>query len=188
MIDKKLALLKHLGVDYFTFDEDDFFIGDEDDTLKDFSEKCSEEYDEYFQDSTEGDDQTTQVPMSLEEWKESEGKTFENYCWAELSTVDDEVGNDYGNTFEYDGDEYLVLDYQESEDEYDERCESTIEDCYMCDIPKKGFLYNYLINNMDDLVEDYQTGTSKANELNGYDGTEGEEEIDGTTYYIYRQS
>lgn len=102
---------------------------------------------------------------------------------SEVTSELDSIVNTYGNTYSYYREEYLVLTDEEADDEWDDALENYIDEVIMPEIPE--------------CYQDYfdREGWKKDAEYDGrghslstYDGCENEEEVNGTTYYIYRQS
>jgi len=82
------------------------------------------------------------------------------------------------DTYSYGNKEYLVLDYDEAEERYDEYLDSYIEEIVLPEIPQH---YHYYFDE-ESWKRDARINGEKASALASYDGNEYEE--DG--YLIYR--
>ena len=81
-----------------------------------------------------------------------------------------------------DGDEYLVLTDDEADTMAREDGYNYFDDIILSEVPE--FIHRYI--DQDSWVEDYlQDG--RGNIIARYDGVEDTQEINNTTYYIYRQ-
>lgn len=96
------------------------------------------------------------------------------YCQNNLTEIEPYDVDDYSNN-------YLVLTDEEANDKWEEYLENYIEDCILPELPKH--LQNYFDTERwkDDAKYD-----GRGHSLSSYDGNEYEEEVNGTTYYIYR--
>ena len=78
------------------------------------------------------------------------------------------------------GNSYKVFTDDEAEKEFEESVECSVDDV-MSEIPERLHQYfdkeSYIEDNFND----------RGSQLNPYDGCEYEEEVNGTTYYIYKQ-
>ena len=79
------------------------------------------------------------------------------------------------------GEEYLVLTDDEADDQEDEHLENYIDDCM--EIPEH--LMGYF--DREKWKKDARMD-GRGHSLSSYDGSEYEEEVNGTTYYIYRRN
>lgn len=79
--------------------------------------------------------------------------------------------------------EYLVVTDDEADDLWDEDLEAYIDDCVLPGVPEttQGYF------DRDAFKKDARMD-GRAHSLNRYDGNEYDEEIDNTTYFIYRQN
>jgi len=93
---------------------------------------------------------------------------------VEETTYDDQ-------SFEADGGEYRVLTDCEADQAWSDSIDSYIEDCVLPEMPEH--LQNYFDH--DSFKRDCEFD-GRGHSLNGYDGSEEEERINGTWYYIYR--
>jgi len=90
--------------------------------------------------------------------------------------------SDYGDClYEYAGQEYLVCTDDEADEKEDEQLESYIDECL--EIPEHVEKYF----DREAWKEDARIN-GRGNCLNRYDSSEDEEEVNGETYYIYRQN
>jgi hypothetical protein len=87
----------------------------------------------------------------------------------------DEAESDFGS------DTYKVLTDDEADELLDERLEEYIDDCVLCNIYEEYHRYF----NRDEWKSD--NTDDRGHWLNYSDGSEEEETINGTTYYIYKQ-
>lgn len=83
-----------------------------------------------------------------------------------------------------DGEErtYRVLTDEEADKAWEDSLDNYLEDFVMSEIPEAYQMYF----DKEAWKRDARTNSWRGNELNYYDGSEDEEEINGTTYYIYR--
>jgi len=92
------------------------------------------------------------------------------------------VYNQYGGTYSFDnGDEYLVCDNDEAEQYWDESIEQYIDDCVLPEISEQYRSYFDYESFKRDCSFD-----GRGHTLNSYDGTEYEETVNGTTYFLYQ--
>ncbi len=82
------------------------------------------------------------------------------------------------DTYSYGNKEYLVLNYDESEEKYEEYLDSCIEEIVLPEIPK----YYHIYFDEESWKRDSRINGDKASALASYDGNE--YEVDG--YLIYR--
>ena len=98
---------------------------------------------------------------------------FLTYCQNNLTEVKP-YEDDYSN-------DYLVLTDEEAYDRWDESMDSYIEECILPELPKNLHYYFDSEKWKKDASHD-----GRGHSLASYDGEEHEEEVNGTTYYIYR--
>ena len=79
--------------------------------------------------------------------------------------------------------DYLVLTDYEADNKWDEYLENLLDDCILPDLPETA--RNYF--DRESWIEDAKYD-GRGHSLSSYDGSEYDEEINGTTYYIYRQN
>ena len=106
------------------------------------------------------------------EWEEeNEGDlSFEDFCEQELTEVE-----------EYEEEDYMVLTDSEADDRWEESLDSYLEEC----------IYPELTGNLKDYFDEDKWKQDarydgRGHSLSSYDGNENEEDVNGTTYYIYR--
>ena len=157
--EKVIALAQHLGIDLEPdFDENDsYYVANR------------EDYDT--------DEEYKQAQTELDEEKE---KAREDAIYEVTSELDSII-NSYGNTYEYYREEYLVLTDSEADTEEDEALDRYIEELIMPEIPEP---LQYYFN--EELWKRDARMDGRGHTLATYDGCEYEEEVNGTTYYIYR--
>jgi hypothetical protein len=91
----------------------------------------------------------------------------------------------YGNNiYEYGNQEYQVLTDDEADREEEEYVENLIEECYIPGDTKNNPIYDYI--DMDRWVKDWCG--NRGENLNSFNGEEHYENVNGTTYYIYRKN
>ena len=114
----------------------------------------------------------------LEEDESNAERTFEEYVAHNCTEVED-----YADYCTLDGSrkEFLVLDDNEAQDRFVQCLQDYIDDCIMPTIPESLRYY------FDDekWIKDAEID-GRGHTLASYDGCENEEEVNGTTYYIYR--
>lgn len=101
---------------------------------------------------------------------------FEEAQRIEVSSYDDCV-------FEYGSEEYLVCTDSEADEKWDEYLDNYIEECVLPEIPEA--YRNYFD---EDAWKSDAENDGRGHSLNPYDGSEDEQKVNGTTYYIYRQN
>ena len=79
------------------------------------------------------------------------------------------------------GEEYQVLTNDEADEEWERNLDSYIDECL--EIPDHVKPYFD-----EDKWKDDARIDGRGHSINHYDGTEEEEEVNGTTYYIYRRN
>lgn len=77
--------------------------------------------------------------------------------------------------------EFTVFTDEEADAEWEQYLESYIEDCVIGEIPEQYRMWFDTEGFMEHLKTD-----GRGHSLNGWDGQEHEYEIDGETYYIYK--
>lgn len=87
----------------------------------------------------------------------------------------------YDNTFEADGGEYLVLTDDEADEAWNDSLDNYIDDCILPEIAEPYRMYFD-----DEKWKDDAKVDGRGHSLASYDGGEDYEDINGTTYYIYR--
>jgi len=106
-----------------------------------------------------------------------------------LDITPEEAYNDieesrYGNNnYKYGNQEYLVLTDSEADNLLDECLDNYINECIISQLPKAYQNYFDSESWKHDAKND-----SRGYSLASYNGREYEEEVDGTTYYIYRKN
>ena len=83
--------------------------------------------------------------------------------------------------FEADGGEYLVLTDNEAGEKWEESLDIYIDECILPELPD-AYLYHF----DDEKWKKDARHDGRGHSLNHYDGSEEEQEINGTVYYIYR--
>ncbi len=92
-----------------------------------------------------------------------------------------EIEFEYDNTFSCNGEEFMVLTDEESDDMWDEQMDNYIDDCILDQMPTN--LRSYFDYERFKKDESY---SGRGALLSGYDGIENEVEVNGDDYYIYR--
>lgn len=88
---------------------------------------------------------------------------------------------DEGEYYEANGSEYRVLMDSEADEANDESIQNYIEECILPELPEA---YRYYFDDEKFIRDARMDG--RGHNLNHYDGTEYEEQINGTYYYIYQ--
>ena len=178
--EKAIALLQYHSEDFFTIELEDetlIFEGDEEEARTDFL------------DDIEG---TEEADIDA---------NFAIYCQNNLTEVE-EYEDDYNN-------DYIVL----TDDEADEKAKEYIREslwafnasfiAYQVDLDEEVIqaihdngkcegnndtIYNLIkkCGSIDDFVEEAISSDGRRHFMSSYDGEENEEEVNGTTYFIYR--
>lgn len=104
-------------------------------------------------------------------------------CLEEDLTTDDldsiiENGNHH---FGIGNKEWIIVTDQEGDELWDEHLDNYIDDCVMSEIPK--YYQNYF--DSEKFKQDCKFN-GRGHSLAGYDGYENTQNVNGTTYYIYR--
>jgi hypothetical protein len=102
--------------------------------------------------------------LSFEEWLEDNG-----------TEVDVEEYDEYGD--------WKVYTDTEADDAWEESLDSYLDDCILPALPKALQCYFDRESWKSDARMD-----GRGHSLSGYDGNECEQEVNGTTYYLYRQN
>lgn len=94
----------------------------------------------------------------------------------------------YGNNYyTYGNKEYQVLTDSEADDEERGYVEQLIEDCYLSDLTRNNKNHPVLqFIDMDAWLDSWCG--NRGENLSSWDGCEHDEEVNGTTYYIYRKN
>lgn len=94
---------------------------------------------------------------------------------SEITVIDEQ------ENYEVDGNEYRVLTDSEADEANDESIQNYIDECILPELPEQYQSY------FDDeaFMRDARMD-GRGHNLNYYDGTEYEEQINGTWYYIYQ--
>ena len=104
------------------------------------------------------------------EEENEDGLTFEDFCEQELIEVE-----------EYEEEDYMVLTDWEADDRWEESLDSYLEECIYPELT--GNLKYYFD---EDKWKQDARDDGRGHSLSSYDGNEHEEDVNGTTYYIYR--
>ncbi len=160
---RRLALMQHLG--------EDFFIVMADDT-----EETAKAYEGNEEDARE------EFRADIEGTEEAEIESnFEVFCSNNYTEVEELEADDNGD--------YLVLTDEEADEKWDESLDSYIADCIMPEFEKVeeslGSTANYFKFDEEMWKRDAKMD-GRGHSLSGYDGNENEEEVGGETFYIYR--
>lgn len=118
-----------------------------------------------------------------EEGTEEEQEEQRAEAIQEITDELDQITNDYGTTYSYYSQEYDVMTDEEADDRWEEELDRYIDDCIMPEIPSE--LQNYFDR---DKWKDDAKYDGRGHDISRYDGEEYEEDVNGTTYYIYRQN
>lgn len=157
-----------------TIDSKDYYVEDVKGWLKSVNET------EEALDKPEEDRTTLEKLLeSLEMWDEKQWALFA-YKGLEPCYISDISDLDiYRDAEKLDGEYYLVL----TDDEASEKLEEYLEDLVEEQLDQDMFrsLYNYI--DFHRMARDEDRG----GHLNSYDGTEWEVDVNGTTYFVYRQ-
>ena len=118
-----------------------------------------------------------------EEGTEEEQEEQRAEAIQEITDELDQITNDYGTTYSYYSQEYDVMTDEEADDRWEEELDNYIDECVMPEIP--SHLQNYFD---EDKWKDDAKYDGRGHAISRYDGEEYEEDVNGTTYYIYRQN
>jgi hypothetical protein len=156
---KALALAQHLGLDFISFNGEIYLNV----TLEDFNTENETTF------KTVEDDNETFL-----EWLQQNGTLIE----------DEIVQSTYNeNLFEYGSEEYLVCTDDEADELWEESLDNYLEECIYPEL--QGNLKNYFD---DEKWKQDAKFDGRGHSLSGYDGRENYEDVDGETFYIYRQN
>ena len=151
--EKVIALAQHLGLELAITESD------------------------YELDPTEEFETEEEKEERLQELKEEKEEAIQN--------IKDNLNNitetSWGS-FDYYGDEYLVLTDDEADSTMEDALDNYIDECIIPEIPDAWA--NYF--DSEAWKRDARMD-GRGHILNRYDGTEYEEKVNGTWYYIYRQ-
>lgn len=86
-----------------------------------------------------------------------------------------------GETFTYSNQEYLVLTDDEADTKNDESIDNYIDECILPEIPER---YQFYFD--DEKFKRDARMDGRGSNLAGYDGAEESQNVNDTTYYIYR--
>ena len=95
----------------------------------------------------------------------------------------DSITNDYDNTYSYGNKEFLVLTDEEADEEEDRQLDNYLEECIYPELPENMRYY------FDD--EKWKRDAKmdgRGHIISMYDGCEHNEDVNDTTYYIYRMN
>lgn len=125
-------------------------------------------------------DENSKYSEIYEEYSE-ETLALATYLELPLDEIND-IENDYENNYTYGKQEYFVADYSTTKAAEREYVESTIEECYLHEVPEVA--RNYI--DMEKWIDDWSGNWSEN--LGSYDGNGEEIEINDTTYCICRRN
>ena len=109
------------------------------------------------------------------EIKPEEGESLDDFLAQIVST------NHTPELFEADGGEYLVLTDEEADEKWDEDLDNYIDECILHELPDA---YRFYFDDEKWKADARLDG--RGHSLSTYDGEENEQDVNGTTYYIYR--
>lgn len=141
---------------------EDFFIIESEDGEVTIYEGNEEEQRELFREDIEG---TEEAEIDA---------NFEIFCINNCTEVEEYDEDDYNN-------DYLVLTDDEADEKWEESLDSYLEECIYPEL--QGNLSNYFD---DDKWKRDARYDGRGHSLSLYDGNENEENVNGTTYFIYR--
>lgn len=158
---RRLALMQHLGEDYFITPNNKAYEGEEEEKIQEYNDYISE----------------------LEDTPENNCLQFFEWCEDNCTEVE---GLDIDDCYDVD---YYVLTDDEADEKWEESLDSYIEECITPEIDKisegNGNLGYYITFNEEMWKRDAKMD-GRGHSLSSYDGNENEEEVQGTTFYIYR--
>jgi len=93
----------------------------------------------------------------------------------------DNISNDYDNAYSYGNKEYLVLTDSEADEKEDEQLNNYLEECIYPELPEN---LRYYFD--DEAWKRDARMDGRGHIISTYDGTEYEEKVNDTWYYIYR--
>ncbi len=91
------------------------------------------------------------------------------------------IENDYDNSYSVNGEEYNVMTDEEADEAWDEDLENYIDECILPEVDER---YKMYFDN-EKWKRDARID-GRGHSLNHYDGSEEEQKINETWYYIYR--
>jgi hypothetical protein len=195
-MEKKIALLESLNKAYFKVadenSDDVYFLGEEGINKTDFD---LEKYEEYLELCNNGDDQTHQIQIPFEEWREENEESFYDWCDANLENVDDEIVAEMheGNPTHYytfEGKRYLICVEEEIKPHYDERCLEIINEFHVeVETKRNSWLRGFCENHTENLIKWFQRDreNQESNVLVQDGKLYGYEQVNETYYTIFEQ-
>ena len=93
----------------------------------------------------------------------------------------DNISNDYDNAYSYGNKEYLVLTDEEADEEEDRQLDNYLDECIYPELPEN---LRYYFD--DEAWKRDARMDGRGHIISTYDGTEYEEKVNDTWYYIYR--
>ena len=106
---------------------------------------------------------------------------------SELEQIQEATYNN--NLLEYYNESYLVLTDKEADDAWEDELQNYIDECIMPELERmeenSGIRISYYFD--EEAWKRDARFDGRGQSLNRYDGTEYEEKVNGTWYYIYRQ-
>lgn len=134
---------------------------------------------------------TKQLQEAAQLDNEEQNKALALAMHLELEPEQDETLDDFlyqlsstqamPDTFEIHGAEYLVLTDEEADDRWDEHLDEYIDQIILPELPEA--YKNYFD---DETWKKDAKMDGRGYSLSSYDGNEYEQDVNGTTYYIYR--
>lgn len=169
---KQLALMQHLGEDYFFCPDGIAYVGNLEETKEAFNNEIG----------------------SMEN-EASEDDNFSIYCSNNLSEIEDFDNDDYLVLTDEEADEKAkeyILDtvwafnasFLASETDIDIEVFEAIQNNGRCESNNRAILS--MIDDEDDFVASAISADGRGHFMSSYDGNENEENVNGTIYYIYR--
>ena len=158
-IEKTLALMQEVdGLEWFSTGDSN---KDDIRIWEGTEEGMKENWGDYLMEN-EGSDEET---LSFEEWLEDNG--------TEVDVEEYDENNS----------DWLVCTDSEADYEWDRALDNYLDDCVLPDLPKT--LQHYF--DKESWKSDARMD-GRGHSLSSYDGYEQEQEVNGTTYYLYRQN
>lgn len=117
-----------------------------------------------------------------EDYTEEEIEEARQEAIREVTDELDSIIETYDNYFEYYNESYTVVTDDEADDLWEQELDNYIEECIMHEIPEHLQCYFD-----EDAWKSDARIDGRGHAISRYDGCEYEEEVNGTTYYIYRQ-
>ena len=117
-----------------------------------------------------------------EDYTEEEIEEARQEAIREVTDELDSIIETYDNYFEYYNENYTVVTDDEADDLWEQELDNYIEECIMPEIPEH---LQYYFD--EDAWKSDARIDGRGHAISRYDGEEYEEEVNGTTYYIYRQ-